>query len=176
MAEAPGLLFTAFAIDLWGRRRSQYIQFSIVAASVFMLVFTQGQGVFSTIILFVSRAFILGAFTVTYVYTPEVYPTSVRSSAFGLANGWARIGGMLCPIASVQLLEEGYLSAVAIIYTVVCLSAAVASYMLPIETSGAELQDTVAGTATIKDVTSKTRSQFTQLEDDQDHEHEPHPE
>jgi hypothetical protein len=31
----------------------------------------------------------------------EVYPTSVRATAMGVGNGFARIGGMTCPLFAV---------------------------------------------------------------------------
>ena len=41
------------------------------------------------------KAFISSAYTSIWIYTNEVYPTSVRSSAGGLSYGFSRIGSML---------------------------------------------------------------------------------
>ncbi|NPV89956.1 MAG: MFS transporter [Firmicutes bacterium] len=41
--------------------------------------------------------FMAGAFAVIYAYTPENYPTEVRGTGTGTANGWGRIGGMIAP-------------------------------------------------------------------------------
>src|SRR2546429_4117545 len=41
--------------------------------------------------------FNLGAWGVLYSYTPELYPTSVRASGFGVAAAVARIGGVVGP-------------------------------------------------------------------------------
>ena len=52
---------------------------------------------YTTALLFVARASINGAFTVSYLMTPELYPTNIRTTASGIANSFSRLGGMLCP-------------------------------------------------------------------------------
>jgi MFS transporter, putative metabolite:H+ symporter len=43
--------------------------------------------------------FTLGAFAVLYTYTPETYPTTLRTTGMGSASGWARVGGFIAPYA-----------------------------------------------------------------------------
>lgn len=47
----------------------------------------------STWCLFTARAGVVGSFTIIYLYTPEVYPTAVRSFGFGFATSFSRLGG-----------------------------------------------------------------------------------
>jgi hypothetical protein len=54
-----------------------------------------------------ARATVMVVFTVLYIYAPEVFPTSIRGSAVGTANAMARVGGMLAPFLSVELVEDG---------------------------------------------------------------------
>ena len=42
--------------------------------------------------LFVARSAAMGSYTALYIYTPEAYPTRVRSIALGLNSSLARIG------------------------------------------------------------------------------------
>ena len=59
---------------------------------------------FLTIILFVCRGLIAGSFQGIYVYTPEVYPTTVRGMGLGIASSCGRVGGMIIPfIAQVRV-------------------------------------------------------------------------
>ena len=51
----------------------------------------------TTLFLFLTRAFATGVFQTVYVYTPEVYPTSIRASALGLHTTASRIGALLTP-------------------------------------------------------------------------------
>ena len=53
-----------------------------------------------TVFLFIIRAFATGVFQAVYVYTPEVYPTSVRAAALGLHIAAARIGAMITPFVA----------------------------------------------------------------------------
>jgi hypothetical protein len=56
--------------------------------------------------LFLSRLTSYAAFIVTFIYTPEVYPTRVRSFAFGIFNAASRIGGLVAPFIGVDLFEK----------------------------------------------------------------------
>lgn len=48
----------------------------------------------------IGKCFITCAFAIIYVFTSELFPTSVRSTVLGLCSMWARIGGMLAPFSS----------------------------------------------------------------------------
>lgn len=50
-----------------------------------------------TLFLFLIRAFVTGVFQAVYVYTPEVYPTSVRALALGFHTSAARLGAIITP-------------------------------------------------------------------------------
>ena len=50
-----------------------------------------------TVFLFMIRAFASGVFQAIYVYTPEVYPTSVRAFALGSCSAFARVGAIATP-------------------------------------------------------------------------------
>ena len=51
----------------------------------------------TTLFLFLIRAFATGIFQAVFVYTPEVYPTTIRASALGVHTAAARIGALLTP-------------------------------------------------------------------------------
>ena len=60
-----------------------------------------------TVILFFARALGSGLFQTAYVYTPEVYPTVLRSVGVGTCSGVARLGAMLTPyIAQVEIIRK----------------------------------------------------------------------
>lgn len=50
-----------------------------------------------TLILFLARGIIAGVFQAAYVYTPEVYPTSLRAVGVGSCSAMARLGAMVTP-------------------------------------------------------------------------------
>ena len=76
-----------------------------------------------TLFLFIMRGTVAGVFQVVYVYTPEVYPTSIRAAAMGMHFSSSRIGTILTPFAaevSLQLKQHAYSS---------CLSSLVNTFM-----------------------------------------------
>ncbi len=103
--------------------------------------------------LFFGRALITGAFAVTYVYTPEVYPTSIRSSATGIANCFSRAGGMIAPFVGSGLLAHGQKSLSLTVFACISLAASLASAALTIETTGRSMGDGI-----VKGQSVKTRS------------------
>ncbi|XP_055958029.1 synaptic vesicle 2-related protein isoform X1 [Patella vulgata] len=139
-AEFPGLFVTVFIIDILGRKKTMAFQFFVFTVFV-LLVNICTKRVWLTLFLFVARAFISGAFQAAYVYTPEIYPTSMRALGLGACSGMARIGAIATPfVAQVLLKTSPYLSIS--IYGTMCLIATVASLLLPIETKGREMEDT----------------------------------
>jgi len=140
-AELPGIIFTVFVIDKLGRKKTQALEFFVTATFISLVCLCLGFG--TVVVLFVVRGLITGAFQASYVYTPEVYPTSVRSTALGVCSTMARIGGILTPyVAQVLIGVSDYLSLG--LYFFVALCAGVASILLPIETAGRDMPDTVA--------------------------------
>ena len=50
-----------------------------------------------TVILFIARSCVTGAFQALYVYTPEVYSTEIRAIGLGASCSAARIGAIITP-------------------------------------------------------------------------------
>mmetsp|Transcript_35713 Transcript_35713/g.60497 ORF Transcript_35713/g.60497 Transcript_35713/m.60497 type:complete len:525 (+) Transcript_35713:97-1671(+) len=140
-AELPGLALSFSIVDRIGRKLSQALLFGGTAVFIFVLMPLDGQTQADVAVLFFARMLITGSFTITYLYTPEVYPTDIRGTAFGYANAFARIGGMLCPFAAQDLFLGVGAWAAELLLAVMAVAATVASLYLPIETSGREMQD-----------------------------------
>ncbi|KAL4425877.1 hypothetical protein ABPG75_009893 [Micractinium tetrahymenae] len=141
LAEAPGLMAAALLIDGPGRKRALQVGLALCAAALASLVADPpryGQ----LALLFVARACIEGTFSVLYVYTPELYPTAVRSFGLALCNGFSRFGGFSAPFATVYLVESGHKHAAELLLGTLCAAAAVAALLLPYETRGRDLQST----------------------------------
>ena len=85
-----------------------------------------------------ARGVIAGLFQAAYVYTPEVYPTALRSVGVGGCSALARLGAMLTPYVAQVLFQSSIWSAVSI-YGVFAALASIACLMLPYETRGADM-------------------------------------
>ncbi|KAL8604650.1 hypothetical protein ACOMHN_013430 [Nucella lapillus] len=138
-AEFPGLFLTAFLLEKIGRKYTMALEFGIFSIFVFFVNICTKRSLL-TVLLFVARAFISGAFQGAYIYTPEFYPTSMRAMGLGACSGMARVGAIVTPfIAQVLLKKSAYLAIS--LYGVMCLVATVASLLLPYETKGKEMKD-----------------------------------
>ncbi|XP_046340133.2 synaptic vesicle 2-related protein-like [Haliotis rufescens] len=138
-AEFPGLFVTVFFIEKIGRKYTMAVEFSIFTVFVFLVNICTTRALL-TVFLFVSRAFIAGAFQAAYVYTPEVYPTSMRAVGIGSCSGMARVGAIVTPFIAQVLLKHSAYATISI-YGGMCLLATIASILLPIETKGREMTD-----------------------------------
>ncbi|KAK3774018.1 hypothetical protein RRG08_030100 [Elysia crispata] len=138
-AEFPGLFITAYLLNKIGRKYTMAVEFVVFTVFV-MLVNICTTRALLTFFLFVARAFISGAFQGAYVYTPEVYPTSMRALGLGTCSAMARVGAIVTPFVAQVLLKESAYAAISL-YGSMCLVASVASFLLPIETKGRDMKD-----------------------------------
>lgn len=97
-----------------------------------------------------ARAFILCAFTVTYLFTPEVYPQHMRATGLGVANMFGRVGGGIAPFIGQGLVKGGQLRLAEGVFSGVAAVAAAASLLIRVETAGKSLGDTGAVDAPAK--------------------------
>lgn len=142
-AEFPGLLISAAMVDKLGRKLSMSAMFFLCCLFLFPLVFTQPEG-FTTTLLFGARICITATFTIVYIYAPEIYPTSVRTTGVGVASSVGRIGGMVCPLVAVGLIHGCHQTLAILLFEVVIFLSGICVVFFPFETKGRELSDSVS--------------------------------
>ncbi|XVF47571.1 hypothetical protein PTKIN_Ptkin03bG0120100 [Pterospermum kingtungense] len=142
LAELPGLLLSAMLIDRVGRKQSMAFMFAL--AFIFLLPLLSHQSaVLTTCLLFGARMCTMGTFTVACIYAPELYPTAVRATGAGVASAVGRIGGMVCPLVAVGLVNECHLTEAVVIFLVSIVVSVVCILLFPYETKSQELSDTI---------------------------------
>jgi len=77
-----------------------------------------------------------GAFTMCYIYTPEVFPTSLRATCFGICQFCGRIAAAATPIIAQLLVTSTSSFATFSVYVGVCLFSVLVTVLLPYETLG----------------------------------------
>ncbi|KAL9701755.1 hypothetical protein quinque_005196 [Culex quinquefasciatus] len=137
LAEFPGIFATIYVIEKFGRKKTMALQFLFYAGCVLLITVTEVR-VFLTIILFMARGVIAGLFQAAYVYTPEVYPTALRSVGVGGCSALARLGAMATPYIAQVLFQTSIWSAVSV-YGFFAVCASVACMLLPYETRGTDM-------------------------------------
>ncbi|KAM7480722.1 hypothetical protein LguiB_005305 [Lonicera macranthoides] len=142
LAEVPGLVLSGIIVDRVGRKLSMEIMF-IFAFILLLPLVTPQHEILTTASLFGARMFISATFTVACIYAPEVYPTSVRATGVGIATAMGRIGGMVCPVVAVALVNGCHQTAAVIVFEVVIFLSGLSVLFFPFETKGRELTDSV---------------------------------
>lgn len=147
LVQLPGYFSAAWLIEKWGRK--PVLASYLGASAIFTYLWAIGSGV--TWMLFTAGLmsfFSLGAWAALYAYTPEAYPTQVRTSGMGAASGYARIGGAIAPIIGGVLFSVSLVLALSV-FAVGFLLAGVAVALRATETKGKPLPDTLADLETI---------------------------
>ncbi|XP_033882573.1 putative transporter SVOPL [Acipenser ruthenus] len=125
-------------LNFLGRRLSLTIS-TLVTGIFFLLLNICTTSFGLTVLLFILRALASTNFNTVYIYTAEVYPTTMRSVGMGFCNSASRIGGMTAPFIAQVLMSKSVALALCP-FSVACFICAVAVWFLPIETTGRALQ------------------------------------
>jgi putative MFS transporter len=141
LAQLPGYFSAAFLVEKLGRRKTLTIY--LLASALFTFLFAAATNLTWVIALGIWMSFFtLGAWGVIYAYTPEVYPTVLRSTGMGAASGMTRIAGAMAPVLGGLLLGSGLGFPLAI-FSAAYLIAGISAWLLPKETRAIPMDDTL---------------------------------
>lgn len=106
LAQLPGYFTAAYLIEKIGRKFVLVVYLLLTAASAlwFGNAATEGNLIAAGICL---SFFNLGAWGGMYAYTPELYPTTIRSTGVGFAAAFGRVGGVIGPYLVGVLVTAG---------------------------------------------------------------------
>jgi putative MFS transporter len=139
-AQIPGYFSAAWLNEKIGRKAvvASYMMLGGIAAITLAFSHTGIQIMAAGIAL---SFFMNGAFAGVYAYTPEVFPTAVRTTGTGSSSSFGRIGSVSAPIL-VGLVYPvfGFLGVFAMTTTVLLIGACVV-FLLGIETRNRSLED-----------------------------------
>jgi putative MFS transporter len=95
LSQFPGYGASIWLVERIGRKRTLTLFLALGGVSALTFALAETQAVFIASLFFVGF-FNLGAWGAVYPYTAELFPTRLRSSAFGMVEGFgkgAAIGG-----------------------------------------------------------------------------------
>jgi putative MFS transporter len=141
LAQLPGYFSAAWLVERWGRRTTLgvYLLASGAFAWLFYLAATP-LAVTATASLL--SFFALGAWGALYAYTPEAYPTAIRTTGIGAASGITRIAGAIAPSIG-ALVAGGSLAVPLAVFALAYAVGGAGAFLLPTETKNEGLEDTV---------------------------------
>jgi MFS family permease len=155
-AEFAGIFVATQIIDRLGRVRSQVVMY-VIAGVMLLFMGWNIAPIGYLIALWIGRAALIGASCITWVATPELFPTGssfcectsvdyaklmvadleLRGTGHGLCNAFARIGAFFSPYFILSSLDDSMIS---LGVCGICLLAGGAAYTLP-ETTGQHLYE-----------------------------------
>ncbi|MEK3733401.1 MULTISPECIES: MFS transporter [Paenibacillus] len=141
LAQLPGYFTAAYFIEKLGRKfvLVTYLVLTAISAAWFGIADSVGSLLAAGICL---SFFNLGAWGGLYAYSPELYPTRVRSTGVGLATSFGRIGGVIAPFLVGVMKGNGVrIEVIFLLFFVTILIGAFSVLLLGKETKGVELAD-----------------------------------
>ncbi|MCC3376534.1 MFS transporter [Cohnella sp. REN36] len=136
LAQLPGYFTAAYLIERYGRKFVLVCYLLLTAACAVWFGSAGSPAMLMTAGACLSF-FNLGAWGAMYAYTPELYPTAVRSTGVGLAAAFGRVGGIIGPFLVGDLVSRGTdVKAVFAVFFVAILLGALAIAFLGRETKG----------------------------------------
>lgn len=132
LSEILGVTLAATMIDGLGRSKSQIILYTGAAVAVLGMGFSQHSFATLSFVAAAARFLAMSSSCVTWVATPELYPTSMRATGHSVCSSLSRVGAFCSPYLVESSLPD---SSVGAILFGANLVAAIASSALP-ETSG----------------------------------------
>ncbi|XP_074549420.1 solute carrier family 22 member 13-like [Halichoeres trimaculatus] len=139
LVEIPARLGSLPLIQRLGRKKGQAgVLFFGGAACLVILAIPKGQPEAVTVIAVLGKFAATSSFSIVYVYTAELYPTTLRQNGVGLNSMFARVAGILAPL--IKLLTVYHYTIPMLIYGIIPIIAAGCCVLLP-ETLNVELKD-----------------------------------
>ncbi|XP_048735991.2 solute carrier family 22 member 4-like [Ostrea edulis] len=164
IVEIPALIICMFIINKVGRRRPVIFFLLLSGISNIITIFIPKETGSGTDLVWlqitmamIGKFGITGAYSLSYLYSTEIFPTVVRNHALGLSSFFENLGGIAAPlIVYATSTSDNYIPLV--VFGVIMVVGAILAYFLP-ETHKKPLPET------IDDIENVTRGAATQTED-----------
>lgn len=135
VAQIPGYLSVAYLIEKTGRKYTLAIYFMALGASAMAFALARDVTVF-LIAALITSVFCLGVWGLLYAYTPELFPTSFRTTANGMAGMMARIAGIIAPYFTAYFIQRGSIVGALSWFAAMSVFAGIVVLILGVETKG----------------------------------------
>jgi putative MFS transporter len=143
LAQIPGYYSAAFVSEKLDRKWTIVLYMLLGGVSAYLLSSARSGGAIMLAGILLSF-FMNGTYAGIYAYTPELYPTTFRTTGMGVASSFGRIGGLSAPIVIGYTFERIAFAGVFTITTIVLVIGALAVAVLGIGTAGKSLEQITA--------------------------------
>ena len=139
LAQIPGYYSAAFVSEKLDRKWTIILYMLLGGASAHLMSNARADAAI-TMCGFLLSFFMNGTYAAIYAYTPELYPTTFRTTGMGVASSFGRIGGLSAPIIIGYTFARIGFGGVFTITTIVLVIGALAVALLGIGTAGKSLE------------------------------------
>ncbi|MCG5071821.1 MFS transporter [Paraburkholderia tagetis] len=136
-----GSLTCALLVDKVGRKPIINVSFVLCAVSLALAGICHAMSVYVVATFCaLSLGLLACGFITAYVYTPELYPTSIRAMGCGMGGAWLKVAAIFAPTIVSKTMIGGNLDVAFYILAAVPFLAAITVHFLGIETKGKVLE------------------------------------
>jgi MFS transporter, putative metabolite:H+ symporter len=139
LAQIPGYYSAAFVSEKLDRKWT-IVSYMVLGGVSAWLMSNARSDAAITLAGFSLSFFMNGTYAGIYAYTPELYPTTFRTTGMGVASAFGRIGGLSAPIVIGNTFSRIGFGGVFVITTIVLVAGALAVALLGIGTAGKSLE------------------------------------
>ena len=138
LAQFPGYAASLWLVEAWGRKPTLATFLALGGLSALTFALAHSTAVYVAALFFVGF-FNLGAWGAVYPYTSELFPTRVRSTAFGMVEGVGKAAAIAGPYLFGYLLDATGATAWSLTFVAAVMAAGAFITLLGRETRGAKL-------------------------------------
>jgi MFS transporter, putative metabolite:H+ symporter len=138
LAQFPGYAASLWLVEAWGRKPTLAAFLALGGVSALTFALAQSTGVYVAALFFVGF-FNLGAWGAVYPYTSELFPTRLRSTAFGMVEGVGKAAAIAGPYLFGYLLDTTGATVWSLTFVAAVMTAGALVTLLGRETRGAKL-------------------------------------
>jgi MFS transporter, putative metabolite:H+ symporter len=138
LAQFPGYAASLWLVEAWGRKPTLGAFLALGGVSALTFALTRSTSVYVAALFFVGF-FNLGAWGAVYPYTSELFPTRLRSTAFGMVEGVGKAAAIAGPYLFGYLLDTTGATVWSLTFVAAVMAAGALVTLLGRETRGAKL-------------------------------------
>jgi putative MFS transporter len=138
LAQFPGYAASLWLVEAWGRKPTLAAFLALGGVSALTFALARSTSVYVAALFFVGF-FNLGAWGAVYPYTSELFPTRLRSTAFGMVEGVGKAAAIAGPYLFGYLLDTTGVTVWSLTFVAAVMTAGALVTLLGRETRGAKL-------------------------------------